>query len=337
MEYSSANAVKVSVVIVTYGKRWPYLYKVLHRLEEDDPVTEIYVIDNACLYDVSAACAAEGFSKTIVISSKVNVGSAGGFSSGIALAMEKNADFIFLLDDDNLPQPGTLRQLLDTYLSINQQYSGGPLAVMAYRKCQYDAYFSERKQLFFANDDFMGFNLFNSLQRHTVSSQKHNNKISGHEYFTSKRCGPFSGLLLPAQLIRTVGLPRQDMVIYYDDVEWVIRILNAGGTIWLDTETDIEELNANYAVSVFAKPVIGMVLADSESKIYYLVRNRTYIDNYIENKAGIFYTCNKFIFLGLLLLGSLFLGRLKRMMTVLCAYCDGSKGRLGMNSSYLLP
>lgn len=326
---------KITAIVVTYGNRWALLKNLIHCLTSEELIAEIVIVNNASHYDVTTACSAENFPKVVIVNHDVNIGSAGGFSAGISCAVSRGADFVFLLDDDNLSLPGTLPKLLRTHNSL-VLHSREPIVVVAYRKCQYDNFWNVQQKLIRYQDDFMGFNVFNALQRYFLPVRQCNVKVSGPEFFNATRRGPYSGMLLSAHSLQMIGLPHKDMIIYYDDVEWLIRILNIGGTVFLDTDACIEEQNDNYASSVFNKPIVGIVFADSESKIYYLIRNRIYLDVHIEYKKSWYYAVNKYCFLGLLLICSLVFGKLRRMNTILDACVDGTKGRLGMNLRYEL-
>lgn len=99
---NAINPSQVTVVTVTYGDRRHLLEPVL-RAALAQEVGKIIVVNNGTSWNVDALANAMG-SKVIVLNMDGNVGSAGGYSEGIALAMETECKAIWLLDDDNLPK-----------------------------------------------------------------------------------------------------------------------------------------------------------------------------------------------------------------------------------------
>ncbi len=108
----------VTVVTVTYGDRWRYLEKVLARLDDLDGaerITGIVVVANGAAPAARRhlAEAAAGDRRLRLVELAENRGSAAGFGAGIARALEWDGDCLWVLDDDNLPEPGALQALFD--------------------------------------------------------------------------------------------------------------------------------------------------------------------------------------------------------------------------------
>ena len=60
--------------------------------------------------------------KLRVIYLKENVGSAGGYKRGLKEAyLDKDCEFIWLLDDDNKPQESSLNTLIDFWNNLEQK------------------------------------------------------------------------------------------------------------------------------------------------------------------------------------------------------------------------
>jgi hypothetical protein len=265
---------------------------------------------------------------------ETNLGSAGAFSQGIAIACNNGADFILLLDDDNLPRDGAIRGLINTYASLSKDVSRDKLVVTAYRECLHSKFRIPLSPIFMAGHDFLNFNLFNAFQRH-LKLIKHEEKItSGPEYSMLGRGGAYSGMLFSKALVQNIGLPNADYVLYHDDIDFVIRILNAGGVVWLDIDSIIDDIVTNYSVSVFKIPVLGFVLSESDSKIYYIMRNRAYIDKYVEKRRSLFYNINKMCLILLASFCCIILFKVKRLITIHEACFHAWKGQLGLNPRY---
>ena len=328
--------IKLAVVIVTYGNRWQYLSAVLKLLDRDDFVSEIVVIDNACFYDVHEFSKATHFNKTKVFRNERNLGSAAGFSKGITIACDNGADILLLLDDDNLPRENTIKGLLETYIRLSKDTPPAKLVVTAYRECQHGKFRVPLKPVFLRGHGFLSFNVFNALQRHLNLISYENIISSGPEFASFRRGGAYSGMLFAKELVQNIGLPNSDYVLYFDDIDFVIRILNAGGVVWLDVDSRIEDIVENYSISVFKTPILGFVLSASDPKIYYMIRNRSYIDSFVEKKESLAYMTNKSIFLMLTTICCILLFKWKRLGTILDACSDARRGKLGLNPRYSL-
>src|SRR5690606_18523667 len=76
------------------------------------PPDAVIVIDNASTDD-SAAVAAQHPVVTRLVSLERNTGGAGGFAAGLAVALDDpGLDFVWLMDDDTIPTPDALTELL---------------------------------------------------------------------------------------------------------------------------------------------------------------------------------------------------------------------------------
>ncbi len=330
------QTLKLSVVIVTYGQRWKYLKQVLDSLTQEEVVTTIIIIDNASVDQIQERCNTSGYAKVNVYRNDRNIGSAGGFSLGIKKAYELNAGLILLLDDDNLPRKGTLQHLLATYERLLTVYHDRCLAVICFRQCHHGRFRVLKRKLFKPDDHFLHFNIFNAFQRYLGFVKKEKDLSSGPEYAEFSQGVAYSGLLLPRKTIEVIGYPNELFILYYDDLEYTRRILNKGGAIWLDTDAILDDIESNYSMSAIKLPLLGFIVADSDIKVYYLIRNNVYADYHIKSSNSLYYHINEHIFLIAMFVLCFFLLRFSRWRTIMHAYRDGKRGLLGMNSRYSL-
>lgn len=325
----------VSVVTVTYGDRWRYLETVLAFLETETSVARVVVIDNASNYDVADRCRQAHLRKTRVYRNDKNLGSAGGFSGGISIAAEEGeGSLILLLDDDNLPEPGAIAGLIATYNSLARDSGDGNVAVTAFRESQHGHFRVPLEPLFMRGHDFLGFNLFNAVQRHLDLVKTEAELRSGPE--CAHICGgaAYSGMLFSPKLVSRIGVPEPGFILYFDDCEYAVRMMRAGCLIWLDTDHKIDDLETNYSMNVFKTAFLGFLRGQSESKIYYIVRNRVYMDQFMEERRSLPYRINRSVFLSVLGAICLAVRRTRRFKTILDACRDGKRGRLGFSDTY---
>ncbi len=102
---------RVAVVVLTFNAA-PFLegcFGSLRRLDRDDLDVEILAVDNASS-DGTARLVRERYPEVTVIETGANLGFAGGNNAGIRRALERGADFVYLLNPDTEVEPGFLRE-----------------------------------------------------------------------------------------------------------------------------------------------------------------------------------------------------------------------------------
>lgn len=110
---------KVCTVIVTYnGVQW--IQKCLEQLLTSTFPTEIIVVDNFST-DQTLSVLEPYLSKIILLKSNQNLGFGGGNNIGIKKALEGNAAYIFLLNQDAFVEPGCIGSLVNS-LKENPDY-----------------------------------------------------------------------------------------------------------------------------------------------------------------------------------------------------------------------
>jgi len=109
---SRQAAESVCAVVVTHNRR-DLLRRCLAALaEQQRPVDEVLVVDNASSDDTSAMVRAE-HPDVQLLRLEENVGGAGGFHRGLAWAHARGHDWSWLMDDDTFTLPDTLAALLE--------------------------------------------------------------------------------------------------------------------------------------------------------------------------------------------------------------------------------
>ena len=95
--------------IVTHNRR-ELLRECITALQaQTRPVDEIVVIDNGS-QDGTGAMLTEDFPTVDVISYPDNLGASHGFSRGVSLALERDFDWLWLIDDDGIARPDALAE-----------------------------------------------------------------------------------------------------------------------------------------------------------------------------------------------------------------------------------
>ena len=197
--------------MVTYNRRELLLEALAAVQAQTRPADAVIVVDNAST-DGTAAAVRRQFPTACVAELARNTGGAGGFASGMALALARRRDLVWLMDDDTVPEPGALRALLDAR-ARHPAYPARPPALVASRVVWTDG------------------------RAHPMNTPRAK-PFAGRaerEAASAAGCLPirsasFVSVLVDAGVCRERGLPQADYFLWNDDFEFTTRLLrgNAG-------------------------------------------------------------------------------------------------------------
>jgi GT2 family glycosyltransferase len=105
----------IAIVLLNWNNKRDTLacLQSLAKLEYDDH--EVIVVDNGSIDD-SVATIRQQFESVLVIETGANLGFSAGNNVGIAAALERGADYVFLLNNDTTVSP----DILDRFLEVSQ-------------------------------------------------------------------------------------------------------------------------------------------------------------------------------------------------------------------------
>lgn len=337
----SAGAPSVCAVTVTYGDRQHLLRQVLVAILRQPAVQTIVVVSNGAPWDVKALAGKLSPGKIKVVDLQVNGGSAAGFAGGIKRACELGADYIWLLDDDNEPQENALSELIGAYVRLRSDFPEDSLAVVALRpmlEWRISTGLLPRR----LNDRPSSFWSFHVLDLpHKIWCRTPWGRPRAVETLPpliETAVGPYGGLLFHRTVIEKHGLPRQDFVLYRDDLEFTYRITRDGGAIRMVTSATITDLDESW----HTKDRVGtsfrswLETTRSEVSVFYDARNRTYVDSHCLPHNRLMYWVNRRIYCFVLWIFALSSRRMDRYELLQSAIADGLAGRMGMVSTFPL-
>lgn len=326
----------VFVVTVTYGDRHAFVRKLIDRCIKEN-VTKIIVVDNGSYLESQKKLdnfVTSSSSTVRIISLPENSGSAGGFTKGIKAACEDpECEFIWLLDDDNMPADNSLKALKDFWSTISFPDKEKKIGLLAYRESRH----IYKKALTMADpsivvgrkNNFYGIHLKEIISRawhsfasrigltHTSDSIEH---LPGSGIVD---VAPYGGFFFHKELINTIGYPDEQFFLYYDDHDWSYRITRNGGKIFLVTSSIIEEQERSWNIEK-KHNMFALLRNTTNFRVYYSVRNRIYfIRKYLLTNICV-YTIHKYIFIALVVLLVP-----KKIFIVMKAINDAEHGRLG--------
>jgi GT2 family glycosyltransferase len=248
---------KIAAVIVTYN-RLDCLKRCVEAVRrQSQPPDQIIIINNGST-DGTKEWLAEQERLTVI--TQENLGGAGGFHTGFKRAFDDGCDWIWSMDDDGLPTPDCLQQLL--------QY---PDAALTFRS---------PLALDIESPSNLAFELLPSGAKANLTT-----KI---EVCAAASAGllpgiatPFNGILIHRSIIATIGLPLAALFIWGDEVEFQHRAQKAGFKVGIITSAEFlhPKNRLNYAVFHLAGRTHSFPQRTGKSlRDYLAIRNTFYIE-----------------------------------------------------------
>jgi len=232
---------RVVAVVVTYNRR-PLLLESLAAVHAQSRAPDaVIVVDNASTDETAAAVRSHYPAVTLAELAR-NTGGAGGFASGLALALADGADLVWLMDDDTVPQRHALRALLEA----RGHHPGRPPAVLASRVIWTDG------------------------RPHPMNTPRAKPFASKDERAAAAATGcvpirsaSFVSILLDAGVSRERGLPQADYFLWNDDFEYTTRLLRGQSGLLCPA-----------SVVVHKTAAFGDIDTDPGPRFFYEVRNK---------------------------------------------------------------
>ncbi len=193
---------KVCAVIVTYNRKALLRECLQAVLSQTRPPDHVLVVDNAST-DGTGEMLREEFPEVEVLRLPENQGGAGGFHEGMKRAYEEGFEWIWVMDDDTVPEASTLFLLLEGAKRHGLDVVG-PVAF------SYD----EPEKLAYP------------LLRRGILTYEWRSVLQDEPHFGQSLL--FLGALLNRRVVERVGLPDPRLFIRGDEVEYGRRILKAG-------------------------------------------------------------------------------------------------------------
>lgn len=321
----------VYAVIVTYKDRSALLKQVVNALTTEG-VRRIVLVSNGARWDIESWARQEAAGLVHLVHLSSNEGSAPGFAAGIERAIKCGAEFLWLLDDDNKPEPGALEALLGAYHQLATGSRREQLAVAAFRPRRFAGVFRDvpLSRHIQPPSSFLGFHLGEVplvLWRHfrwgRPGPRKHIPAL------IERYVAPYGGLLFHRAVVDAHGLPRADFVVYGDDWEFTSRITRSGGTIQLVTSARIDEIDEpGTAKPRHVTPFANWFIWE-DWRAFYGARNHAYVETHCLPRTRVMFYANRCLCQGILWVHSLAFPRAGRYRLLRSAIRDGTAGRMG--------
>ncbi len=298
------KAIKVTVVTVVHGLRWKYLRQVLDACVGESRYSTFIIVDNGCA-DAEAldAYAAPYGERFVVLRQERNIGYSGAISKGLLRARDTDSDFVFVLDDDSVPEVGAV----DYFISNLALFVGRKVVLVG-----------NRVDVPGNKDIFTSRPLQDALPRGTIfevfSFRKIINAVQLMRGIPRRTDFPFvpivpteafvtGGTFLPMEVVRTVDVPDASMFIYGEDLEYAWRVRKAGYQSYACARPIIRDIDLTF--SQYGDHIFGLFDPKVPAfKVYYRMRNAVRISLKHSDQSYPVLALNVFFwYIGLLLVG----------------------------------
>ncbi len=229
----------VVAVVVTYN-RIDLLKTCVEKLSNQTVPLDIMIIDNASNDGTGDYFANNSAKNVLYFNTGSNLGGAGGFSYGIKNAIKAGYQYIWVLDDDTMPTPSALEELLKVdeekngkygFLSSKVMWKDGNVCTMNIQKI------TKWKKL----------QSFDTEQKIQYAS--------------------FVSLFLRADVVKEIGLPYKDFFIWADDWEYTRRISKKYESYFIPSSIVDHWSNSNVGADIIS------VDASRADRFKYMYRN----------------------------------------------------------------
>lgn len=271
---------KVAAVIVTYNRKKLLEECLKSVINQTYSLNEIIVIDNNSSDGTYEYLKEKDILKKInYIKLEKNIGGSGGFYEGMKIASEKKYDWVWIMDDDTIPNEDCLENLIKPMGKIE-----GKISFLA------SCVFGEK-------GEFMNVPAIDNI--------KTSNGYAGwYKYLkfgiVSIKDATFVSLLINGEAIQKCGLPIKSYFLWGDDTEYTMRITKYFGKAYLigDSIAIHKRKNAKHTT---------ILLEEDEKRIpmyYYMIRNNLINAKLYGGKKGVLKSYIKYLINSIMILFS---------------------------------
>ncbi|MDD3498638.1 MAG: glycosyltransferase family 2 protein [Candidatus Moranbacteria bacterium] len=215
-------------------------------LHSDYPTKEVVVVDNDST-DLSFEKAKKLFDKFHFIKNNRNKGFAAGNNVAIRWALEKMADYVFLLNNDAVIGKDSLKKMIE---SAEKDARGGIFSPIIYK--------GKTDQIWFGGGkiDWMRMRTV-----HVISNKRQEKRAIKNSIFSwhiSRTTDYVTGcaMLIKKDVFKKIGLLDEDYFLYYEDADFSYRAKKAGFGLKIVSEAKAYHLEKS---------------SENPNKIYWLV------------------------------------------------------------------
>ncbi|MBV4423555.1 glycosyltransferase family 2 protein [Clostridium tyrobutyricum] len=230
---------------------------------------KIIIVDNASS-DNSLTILKQKLNNCIIIESKENIGFAGGNNLGIKYALHHNCDYIMLLNNDTLVKIDFLDNMLNSF-SKDKKVGLVGCKIM---------YYPEKNIIWYGGGYI---DWFKFIGAHYGMRQIDNGQCDDEKEidFMTGCC-----MLIKREVFEKAGLLSEDYFMYFEDVDFCVKVKNFGYKIWY-----------NPKAVIYHKVGLSSGGEESPFSIEWCTRNRLlFMNKYRENVSSFTFVLSKIFF-----------------------------------------
>lgn len=239
----------VSIILINYNGAKDTIECVESLSKVTYKNAKIIVVDNAST-DTSLSVLKHYLQQdnVIIVESPENNGFSAGNNLGIKRAQELGSDYMLILNNDTLVEPGFIEPLLSTF--DVQSDVGCVISKILYA--------SEPEKIWYAGGTYNPW--FCRADHEAFNAENNNKRVVKDVEFASGCC-----MLLSKEAIEKTGLMDEDYFLYVEDTEYSLRLRQAGFKLMYTSD------------SVIYHKVSATTSAGSDLSQYYTIRNTLYL------------------------------------------------------------
>lgn len=235
---------KVVAVVVTYNRKDLLQECIKALLAQTYPELDVLVIDNASTDGTEDLVRSIKDPRVIYQNTGANLGGAGGFQFGIKKGAALNPDYLWLMDDDSIPTPTALEELMVAAKKL------GNFGFLSSKVLWKD----------------------HSLCNMNIPKVSLNHKLKEFDGAPKKIImGTFVSFFVPVAVVRKIGLPIKEFFIWADDFEYSRRISREYPAYFVPASVIIHKCKSNNGSNI---------VTDSPERFkryQYAYRNEVYV------------------------------------------------------------
>lgn len=326
-----------TIVTVTYGDRLGYLQQLIERALAFAAIERVVVVSNAATAALDTL--RERWPEQVeLIELPHNSGSANGYAVGIEAALQRGAEYIWMMDDDNAPSAAAVEILHRELAELGNEHGLARVAVLGFRPTQ-QADIAQGVPACFAiqpRSSYFGFHVA-QLPYKLWRRLPWGTPRGTPPRRISLPFAPYGGMLAHRSLYQRIGVPLRELVLYADDTEYTRRITEDGGKLYLLTDALIDELELSWNIKAHTRNIYeAFLLGDSDFRAYYSARNQAWFDTHVWVGSRWLLRLNRTVFLALLRLVAHRCNAPQRLRLLERAIRDGESRALGMSEAFPL-
>lgn len=285
---------KVAAVIVTYNRKKLLVECINAILNQTYKTNEIIIIDNNSIdgtYEYLKTNNILVNNNINYIKLNENIGGSGGFYEGMKISAEKKYDWVWIMDDDTIPNKECLENLIKPIKKID-----GPISFLA-------------SSIYGEKGEFMNVPAIDNTPTENGYSDWYKYLDEG---IVSIKDATFVSLLINGKAIEKCGLPIRSYFIWGDDTEYTTRIVKYFGKAYFIGKSIAihKRKNAKHTT---------LLLENDKNRIpmyYYMIRNNLINAKLYRGRKGVLKTYIKYLNDTLVILFSKSRYKLKKIIII---------------------